>query len=173
MRVTTRAVYSHRYQHHPEADRFVAAYQQQVSTGRHRLPVRTFPVASARALEVGQSKAVNARFSVNSGHGPGFAGARRKPSRLGRGPARLCAHAGGGSRQRGSYSQSEFDSIAADLRGQFDALVGIANSRDATGNYLFAGYKTDTSPSSAISPVRYEGTRATVRCRCRPRAIFR
>ncbi|MBX3684763.1 MAG: flagellar hook-associated protein FlgL [Rhodocyclaceae bacterium] len=131
--------------------------QQQVSTGRRIVSPSDDPVASARALEVGQSKAVNARFSVNQGTAQDSLALAE--SHLGSVEDLLAyvrtraVEAG-----NGSYSQSEFDSIAADLRGQFDALVGIANSRDATGDYLFAGYKTDTQPFVGdLAGVRYEG----------------
>lgn len=147
--------------------------QQQVSTGRRIVSPSDDPVASARALEVGQSKAVNARFSVNQGTAQDSLALAE--SHLGSVEDLLAyvrtraVEAG-----NGSYSQSEFDSIAADLRGQFDALVGIANSRDATGTICLRATRPTPSPSSAISPgCATRGTRATVRCRCRPRAIFR
>jgi len=63
-----------------------------------------------------------------------------------------------------ALSQSDRQSIATDLRGQFDAMLAIANTRDANGDYLFAGYKSDTTPfekDAAAMVANYEGDQGT------------
>jgi flagellar hook-associated protein 3 FlgL len=132
--------------------------QQQVSTGRRILTPADDPVASARALEVSQSKSVNDQFQINQG------GAK---DALGLYENKLAAvedliiavrtrtvEAG-----NGAFSSAELQDIATDLRGQFDALMGLANSQDGTGEYLFAGYKGNTQPfaGSIAAGVSYQG----------------
>ena len=45
-----------------------------------------------------------------------------------------------------ALSPSDRQSIASDLCSQFDATLAIANTRDANGDYLFAGYRSNTPP---------------------------
>ncbi len=48
--------------------------------------------------------------------------------------------------------------IATELRSRLGELVDIANRRDASGEYLFAGYSTGTPPfSNAVSGISYYG----------------
>ncbi|MDX3904104.1 MAG: flagellar hook-associated protein FlgL [Pigmentiphaga sp.] len=46
----------------------------------------------------------------------------------------------------GALNEEDRQSILADLRGLRDQLMGIADTRDENGNYLFAGYKRDHPP---------------------------
>jgi flagellar hook-associated protein 3 FlgL len=48
--------------------------------------------------------------------------------------------------------------MAAELRGRFDDLLGLANTTDGTGTFLFAGYQSTTQPfSKTAGGVRYNG----------------
>ena len=57
-----------------------------------------------------------------------------------------------------SLSVSERQNIAAQLQQQLQQLVGIANSTDSNGNYLFGGYASGTQPfSQSGNSVTYSG----------------
>jgi len=60
-----------------------------------------------------------------------------------------------------SLNASDRKSIAFEVRANIDALVQLANSTDATGEYLFAGFKTDTAPftDDGAGNFTYEGDR--------------
>lgn len=45
-----------------------------------------------------------------------------------------------------SYSPEQRGMIAEELKRRLENLVGLANTRDGTGQYIFAGYKTTTEP---------------------------
>lgn len=47
-----------------------------------------------------------------------------------------------------TLSASDRLSIAAEVRVNIDGLIQLGNSQDANGEYLFAGFKTDTEPFS-------------------------
>ena len=47
-------------------------------------------------------------------------------------------------------SDADRESIATSLQGIYDTLVTLANSTDSNGNYLFAGYQTQ-SPAFAVN----------------------
>ncbi|ADU68790.1 flagellar hook-associated protein FlgL [Pantoea sp. At-9b] len=46
----------------------------------------------------------------------------------------------------GTLSDDDRASIATSLEGIRSQLLGLANSKDGNGNYIFAGYQTDTEP---------------------------
>lgn len=157
MRVTTGMIFNSGINAIQKQTASLLETQQQVSTGRRVVSPSDDPIASARALEVRQSRSVNAQFTVNQGAAQDALALTE--SSLGSVEDLLtyvrtrAVEAG-----NGTYNQSEFESLAADLRGQFDALMGLANSRDAANGYLFAGYKTDTQPFVGdLSGVSYQG----------------
>jgi flagellar hook-associated protein 3 FlgL len=51
----------------------------------------------------------------------------------------------------GAMEDSQRQYLAAELRGRFDQLLGLANSRDGTGNYMFGGFQTASQPFSQTS----------------------
>lgn len=60
----------------------------------------------------------------------------------------------------GVLNQADRKSILADLASSRDQLLSLANSQDANGNYVFAGYKTDTQPfTRTTGGVQYSGDR--------------
>ncbi|WP_413738598.1 flagellar hook-associated protein FlgL [Sodalis sp. RH21] len=46
----------------------------------------------------------------------------------------------------GTLSDNDRQSLSTQLQSYKDQLVGLANSKDGNGNYIFAGYKTGTAP---------------------------
>lgn len=60
--------------------------------------------------------------------------------------------------QNGTYSQKDMKSFAADIRGSVQELLGLANSRDAEGNFIFSGFAAKTQPfTQAGSNIVYNG----------------
>ena len=51
----------------------------------------------------------------------------------------------------GSLSNTERSYIATELKGTLDSLVGLANTQDASGNYLYSGSQSSTAPFVATS----------------------
>ncbi|MBP6096093.1 MAG: flagellar hook-associated protein FlgL [Methyloversatilis sp.] len=132
--------------------------QQQLSTGRRVLAPSDDPVASARALEIDQSKSMNDQFGVNrrdAGSALGFAESQIATA------GDVLATARERLIQAGNAALGDADrkAIATDLRAMFSELMGIANSRDAFGDYLFSGYKSTTQPfsGSVEAGVAYAG----------------
>ncbi|MDP1521570.1 MAG: flagellar hook-associated protein 3, partial [Methylotenera sp.] len=46
----------------------------------------------------------------------------------------------------GTLSNLERSFIATDLTNSLQALIGLANTQDSSGNYLYAGFQTSTKP---------------------------
>lgn len=118
---------------------------QQIATGRKILTPSDDPVGSARALDVSQSKSVNQQFITN--HGYAEDALKLVEGQLD-GAGEIIQYARGRVLAAGNPALSPADrqSIATDLRSQFDAMLAIANTRDANGDYLFAGYRSNTPP---------------------------
>ncbi len=51
----------------------------------------------------------------------------------------------------GVLSNTERASIASELSGSLQALIGLANTQDASGNFLYAGFQTGTTPFVATA----------------------
>lgn len=158
MRVTTSMVFDSGVAQIQAQNSQLLKSQQQVATGRRVLTPSDDPVASARALEVSQSKSVNALYTANQG----YAGDALKlvDSKLSAATdlvtyVRTRAVESG----NGAYTTNERVNIAADIAQQFDSLQGIANSKDSAGEYVFSGYSSNKQPftGSLGSGVQYQG----------------
>lgn len=58
----------------------------------------------------------------------------------------------------GILNEADRKSILADLSSSRDQLLALANTQDESGNYVFAGYKTDTQPfTRTAAGVQYAG----------------
>jgi flagellar hook-associated protein 3 FlgL len=132
--------------------------QQQISTGRRILSPSDDPVAAARALEVSQSQSLNTQYGVNRQHAKSslaaVEGSLTSVTSLIQDAKTTVIAAG-----NGALSNTERGFMATELRGRLDELIGLANSRDAQGNYLFSGFHTTTPAfvENASGVVQYQG----------------
>jgi flagellar hook-associated protein 3 FlgL len=119
--------------------------QQQISSGRRLLTPSDDPVAAARALEVTQSQSANAQYGVNRASVKGSLeqeeSVLQSATDLLQDIKTMTVNAGDPSLDN---SQRSF--MATELRGKFEALLGLANTRDGTGEYLFSGFQTSSQP---------------------------
>ena len=119
--------------------------QQQLGSGRRMLTPADDPFASARALEVSQSDSANTQYAAN-----------RNAAKYSTGMAETILDSvtsllqdvrtsavGDGS---GVLTTPDRMALAEDLKGRLEELVGLANSTDGIGNYLFSGYQGRTQP---------------------------
>lgn len=117
--------------------------QQQIATGRRILTPADDPVAAARALDVTQSQSINNQYGVNrqaakSALGE-VEGTLASVTSLLQDVKSTVVAAG-----NGSLSDTERGYMATELNGRLQALLGLANTRDAQGNYLFSGFQSNT-----------------------------
>lgn len=119
--------------------------QNQLSTGRRILAPEDDPIAASEALKVSQSMAVNAQFLENQANAASqLALVEDHVS----GVAHLIMDVQTRVVQAGNGSLTDSDrrTIATEIRQRYDELLGLANSADGTGQYLFAGYRGSTQP---------------------------
>lgn len=117
--------------------------QQQISSGQRILNPSDDPIGAARALEITQSQSINTQYGANRQHAmgalTGVEGTLSSVTALLQEVQTTIVAAG-----NGVLSDNERGFQATELKGRLEALLGLANSRDALGNYQFSGYKTDT-----------------------------
>lgn len=161
MRISTNMIYAQGVGSMQKQWRDILHTQMELSTGKRVLTPADDPIAAARAHEVNQSKAVNAQFKTNLSYAK---------ERMGLIEAEMTGvtdilqyirervdYAG-----NGSLKEEDLRYIATDLRGQFDALLGLANAQDGMGDYLFSGYKANDKPFAGdLGGVNYFGDHGT------------
>lgn len=142
--------------------------QNQLSSGRRILTPEDDPVAAAQALILTQDKEVNAQHVENQGNAN---------SQLGLLDSQLSSltdvlqsvrervvQAGSSA----TLNDSDRRAIATEIESRFAEVLGIANSKNGSGDYLFSGYRGATLPfaidsslpaiaPAVSSPVGYYG----------------
>src|SRR5574340_633513 len=112
--------------------------QQQISTGRRILTPQDDPVGAARVLEVSQSKSLNEQYDVNTNTATSSLGLEENAlisiGSLIQDARTLAINAG-----NPTLDHNNLASLATDLRGRYQELLGIANSTDGNGQYMFSG----------------------------------
>lgn len=132
--------------------------QQQLATGRRILTPADDPVASASALEVTQAADITKQYAKahdNTASALAVAETQlQSASDILTEVRTLAVYAG-----NGSLSNSDRQSIAMQMRSSFEQLLGIANAKDASGQYIFSGYMGNTTPfaGSVENGVSYFG----------------
>lgn len=150
MRISTNTIYDKGVARMGEIQTGLAKTQQQVSTGRRIISPSDDPVASARALEVTNSQEINAKYAINRRSAKDSLsmteGALQNVTSLLQDVKTLIVQAG-----NGALTSAERQFIATDLQGRYEELLGLANTRDGVGNYIFAGYQNTSQPFAATA----------------------
>lgn len=132
--------------------------QQQVSSGRRILSPADDPVAAARALDVTQAKDITVQYAGNQESAKSALGL--EDAQLS-GVSDLLARVKELAVQSGNAALNTTDrkAIAVELRARFSEMLGIANSQDSSGQYLFSGYMGGTQAFSGTvdTGVTYNG----------------
>lgn len=130
---------------------------EQISSGRRVLTPSENPAAYVRALEVTQADSANTRQASNRQYATtSFAileGSLSEVTNLLQNAQTLAVSAGNGTLDDGSRA-----ALAAELRGNLDELMGVANRTDGNGRYLFSGFQGSTKPfANTGSGIQYFG----------------
>lgn len=119
--------------------------QQQISTGRKYLTPADDPVAASQALSLEQASAVNTQYSSNRAaarHTMSLSESILQTATSVLQDVREAAIGAG----NGAFGVNDRKLIADSLQGKLEALMGLANSTDGVGNFLFAGFQSKTQP---------------------------
>ncbi|MBS0343888.1 MAG: flagellar hook-associated protein FlgL, partial [Proteobacteria bacterium] len=119
--------------------------QQKVATGRNILTPSDDPVGAARALGVSQSLSEGAQYAASRSQATGMLSreddALQNVVSVLQNLKTLTVQAG-----NGTLSDADRASLATTIQSNLDQLVGLANSDDGNGQFIFAGFKSATAP---------------------------
>ncbi|MBQ5948594.1 flagellar hook-associated protein FlgL [Massilia sp. ST3] len=123
----------------------IARTQLQLATERRILTPADDPVASARALEVSQAQEMNTQFATNRTNARSSLShvetTLQDAGDLLQDIQQLAVNAG-----NGTMVLKDREALATELEGRLDDLLGVANTTDGAGGYLFSGYMANTQP---------------------------
>lgn len=157
MRISTNTIYENGGARISDLQVGLNKTQQQISTGRKILTPSDDPIGSARALVITQSDAVNDQYAVNRNSAKYnlsvAEGVLGEVTNTLHSIKTLTVSAG-----NGVLSDAERGYIAGELQSNLDHLLGLANSSDGTGGYLFSGFSSTVVPySKTLSGATYNG----------------
>ena len=158
MRISTGTIYDSGVSSMQQQTQTLLKTQQQIAAGRRILTPADDPIAAAHVLEVSQAQAINAQYGSNGAAASDSLALEE--SILGNiwgllQDVRDAALSAG----NGAYNSSDRASLANDISGRYQQLLGLANSTDGGGQYLFSGYQGGIRPFSESAPgtVAYNG----------------
>jgi flagellar hook-associated protein 3 FlgL len=145
MRISTSQLYDRGVASIQQKQSELVENQQRLATGRRVLTPADDPVASAQALQLTQADAVNSQFRVNRDYATGQLSLTE--AALAQAidvlqAAREQTVAAGNP----SFTSTDRATVADALQGAYDQMLGVANTTDAQGQYLFSGFQGTTQP---------------------------
>lgn len=119
--------------------------QQHIAANKRVMKPSDDPVAASRAVDTAQARALNAQYGANQAAARDSLGLAE--STLGdigdllQDARVLLVNAG-----NGALTDKDRESLGGELRAKLTQLIGLANSRDGAGGYLFAGFQENAQP---------------------------
>ena len=157
MRISTHTMYDVNVSLMNQAQARLLHTQLQVSSGRRILSPSDDPAAAARALQVTQADASNTQYGKNLTIAQNTLSQSEtvlsSVTSVIQDLQTTVITAGGPS-----VTNTDRQAMAKVLQGSLNQLLGLANSTDAQGNYLFSGFQGRTPPFvSTASGMQYQG----------------
>lgn len=141
---------------------------QQLSSGMRVLTPADDPIAAARALVVGQADSINTQYGTNQDSANTRLSLNESTlqsvTTMVQSIQSLAVSAG-----NASLTNSDRAGIASQLSGTYQQLIGLANSTDGSGVYLFSGGMGSTQPfQSTASGAQYNGDQGSQKIQIGP-----
>lgn len=162
MRISTNTIYDAGLTRMSDGQAKLLKIQQQVASGQRILSPADDPVGAARALNLTQGQELNNQFSVNRQNARN---ALLQEENVLQQVTNLIHDVKTSVVQAGNpvLNDEQRRYIAVDLQTRFEELLGMANTRDGIGNYLFGGYQITTQPfTDTANGVRFNGDQGKV-----------
>ncbi|MFI3222445.1 MAG: flagellar hook-associated protein FlgL [Methylococcaceae bacterium] len=156
MRISTNSFFENSSNRLTELQSQISATAEQISSGRRSLNPSDDPVAAAQIIGVNQSYGINTQLGKN------ITSIQNNLGLIDTTLAGIVTNLQGIHEQiisagNSTHAASDKAGLALNFQGYYDQLMSFANSTDSSGNYLFAGQKTDTAPFNSDLPVTYQG----------------
>jgi flagellar hook-associated protein 3 FlgL len=157
MRISTTSLYNDNINTMNTLQSQLAQTQQQIATGKRILNPSDDPSAAARAVELSQTDAANTKYGDNRTTAINVLslaeGVMQGVTSLLQDVRVLALDA-----SNGTLPDSSRRSLASEVQGRLQELLGLANSTDGEGNYLFSGSQGSIQPFvDTATGVNYQG----------------
>jgi len=147
MRISTSQIHDAAIAGMLDATKQVTKTQQQIAAGRKFLTPADDPVAASRIVRIDQEIAIRDQYRRNIDLVTNQLGIEdgtlSQAVEVLQRTRELALQAG-----NGALSPQDRASLAAEIDTRFDELMALMNSRTASGEYVFAGFRGDTKPFS-------------------------
>lgn len=145
MRISTNTIYTEGISRISDIQSEQVKLQSQIATGKKFNTASEAPIEAARALELSTHK------HVNDTYGDVRKIAENSLTLAEGNLSSITDHILSAQSQligagNGALSDNERGYIARELQNTLESLVGIANTQDSSGKYLFSGYSTNVQP---------------------------
>ncbi len=156
MRISTNTIYQSAISKISSIQSEQSKLLQQIASERRVLTPSDDPIAASRALNISSSQSQNAQFAKN--RQVANTSLTGLDISLGSITELLVTTRTNLVGNAGTLSANEKTILSTNLKASLETLVGYANTKDATGNYMYAGYQSDTAPFTATaSGATYNG----------------
>ncbi len=157
MRISTNMIYALGARSLNDLQSQIMRTQQQLSAQKRILTPADDPVASATLINLDQSLAINNQLTTNRQTARGQLqqeeGILQSVTSLLQNAKDLVVKAG-----NGAMDDEQRQYLASELKGYMSEMLGLANSKDGNGQYMFAGYTSSSQPFFATpTGARYAG----------------
>ena len=157
MRISTSSFYENAGGKISDLQSSLAQKQTQIATGRRIQSPSDDPVAAAAALDVKQADGVNTQFASNRESAKNALNlqevALTRYTDLLQNIKTLTISAGDGA-----LDDTQRKYFATQLGNDYQDLLGVANTQDSAGHFIFGGYKNSTQPfNQTATGVVYAG----------------
>jgi len=151
MRISSSTLFENGVQNMLSRQQELADTQNHVSTGRRVLTPSDDPVAASQMLDVAEAQSLNRQYADSAAAVKSRLGLQESAlasiTRLIQDVQTRVVQAGDGA-----LSASDLRSIAEEVDGRYQELIGLANATDGSGEYLFAGFRTGSAPFAETAP---------------------
>lgn len=150
MRISTNTIFQNGISKISQIQADQAKLQEQISAKKRILTPADDPVGAARSLEIQNSQSINTQYARNRQFAENNMNAVE-------GNLQSVTDAVIAMKSRlveagnASYDDSQRAFIAIELSNDLQALIGLANATDGSGNYLYGGYNTTNPPYTQSS----------------------
>ncbi|MFT7387464.1 MAG: flagellar hook-associated protein 3 FlgL [Candidatus Endobugula sp.] len=164
MRISTLHLYNLANNSMADANSAINKTQEQLSTGKRVLSAADDPVAATKIQQLTNNLALVDQYSKNISTAENNLAeeetALKSVTNLVQRIKELAVQAG----NTASLSTSEYSALASEVDSRLNELVGLTNTRNANGDYIFSGYKSQSPAFSgdSVSGYQYMGDEGAI-----------
>ncbi|MFM9835448.1 MAG: flagellar hook-associated protein FlgL [Methylophilaceae bacterium] len=149
MRLSTNTIYQTGINRIGDLQAEQSKLQSQIASGKRILTPSDEPLGASRSIDIANSQAMNAQFTKN--RQIASSNLSSLDISLNSITEQLLSDRTILVGAAGTLTANQRSVVAISLTSSLETLIGYANTQDASGNYIYAGYQSKTKPFTATS----------------------